>query len=339
MTTIRDVAKRCGVSAMAVSAVLNNRPGKVSPETRARVRLAVEEMGYQPNAIARGLTRRRMNTLGIVLCFRGTVPVTSDRYFSPILDGIFVANKIHHQRSLIIAEDNFGDVEQNIPSYLDGHCDGLVFVVPVLPVEAYQTLVKRRMPFVVIGETVPDDLVSVSDVDNVLAGYDATTYLIENGHRRIGLLKGQEFLFSSGLREIGFRKAMQENGLACDESQIIPGSYSELSGFDRTLMLFGKPNNSRPTALFCEDDAIAIGAWKAVKQLGLRVPQDVSLIGVNDDRGLFTDETALTTIRQPFRMIGEKAIEMTLALVNGEEPGSKALSRGDLMVRNSVAHV
>ena len=342
MATIRDVAKECGVSAMTVSAVLNNRPGYASPETRERVLRVVEEMGYQPNAIARGLTRQRMNTLGVILSYEGKLSLTSDRYFSPVLDGVFTATKANHQKTLVITEDHWEDVQANLNTYLDGHCDGLVFVLPILPADAFEPLVRRKLPFVGIGENRPEPQLSTVDMDNVQAGRLATRCLIELGHRRIAHLPGNAFLISVPEREAGYHRAMAEAGLPVDDSLIIAGTYHVESGYERTRALLRREPAARPTAIFCGDDFIAIGAYRALIEAGVRVPEDVSLIGVNGDREAAETGPGLSTVRQPLRQLGERAVEMVLARValprdDRPEAGDKVLLPGELVPRGSTA--
>lgn len=338
MATIRDVAKACGVSAMTISNVLNNRPGNASPETVRRIRLMVEEMGYQPNAIARGLTRRRMNTLGIILSYEGKVSLTSDRYFSPILDGIFAANKQCHQKTLVITEDHWETVQDNMTSYLDGHCDGFIFVLPILPPDAFQPLLNRKVPFVLVGESRPEESLSTVDMDNVGAAYEAVSHLIAQGHRKIAFLKGDDFLLSSGQREAGYRQALDRAGIPTEDSIILPGNYNVRSGYVRTKRLLDRPIEELPTALFCCDDWIARGAIEALMEEGLSVPADMSIIGVNDDKEVAQMQPGLTTVHQPLHEIGEKAVEMVLAQISREtEAGEKQYLKGEMIHRGSVA--
>jgi len=325
---------------MTVSAVLNNRPGYASTETRQRVLKVVEEMRYQPNAVARGLTRRRMNTLGIVMSFEGKLSITADRYLSPIIDGIVAAGKSCHQRVLVITEDHWEEVQENLSSYLDGHCDGLIFILPILPEGAFEPLMKRQIPLVIVGDNRPEAGVAVVDLDNVGAARDAVRFLREQGHRRIAFLQGDRFLLSSSERESGYRLALEEGGIAYDERLVVPGEYNARSGYERTQRLLSGHPVLRPTAIFCGDDSIALGAQQALQEQGLRIPEEMSLIGVNDDKEASLMQPGLTTVRQPLRLMGEMAVDMVLAQISRAGAARrKILLDGELVIRESVGPV
>ncbi len=340
MSTIRDVAKACGLSAMTVSAVLNNRPGEASAATRQRVLQAVREMGYQPNAIARGLSRKRINTIGIVMAYGEKPSLTADRYLGPVLDGILMAAKREHQRSLIINEDTWDDAGDHLLSYCDGRSDGLIFVLPNLSGETLALLHERKAPFNVIGESRPEAFIPTIDLDNVAAGLLAVDYLLQHGHRRIGYLSGDGFLLSSAQREDGFRQALCAANIPVEEEFIFPGDYSIISGYERGRRLLENPPGKRPTALFCGDDAIALGVLQAARELGVDVPNHLSLVGVNDDIAAASSDPPLTTIHQPYQEIGRRAVQNLMAqVVDGTLTGEHILIPGDLIVRSSVAGV
>jgi LacI family transcriptional regulator len=333
--TIRDVARACGLSAMTVSAVLNNKTHETSPETRERVLRKIEEMGYHPNAVARGLGGRRMNTLGIVIAYKFNSTLGSHRYLNKVMDGMFAANKEHHQKTLVINEYSWSDVEDNLSSYFDGHCDGFMFILPETPDEMFRSIQKRRFPFVLVGE---DRDFPCVDLDNVDAGHRATKYLIERGHRRISLFRGSEVFRSVGQRERGYRQALLEYDITPEEELIFTGTYSSESGYERAEMISRWPVDRRPTAIFCQDDLIALGAIRGFRASGVRVPEDMSVIGVNDDETMDTSSLRITTIRNPFRQIGETAVENVLQQIgNKDEPAISSLLQGDLIVRDTVS--
>ena len=338
MATIRDIAKACGVSAMTVSAVLNKRQGAASAETRERILRVVDELGYHPNAVARALTRRYMDTIGVVLVYRETASLTGNRYFGPVLDGICDSCKLHRQRALIITEESWEEACENLPSYFDGHCDGLLFVLPTVSDEFLVAVQRQNIPFVIIGEHRSVPSLSVADLDNVAAGYDATSYLISVGHRRIAHFKGNSCFLSSTQREDGLRKAFEENNLPIDETLILDGHYSKESGSEQVEELIARCGADMPTAIFCGDDWIALGALDALQKRGLRVPEDVSIIGVNNDTEGAVSSPPLTTIDHPLRVIGRNATDVVLGQIRDKSAsGEKRLTRGQLIVRGSVS--
>ncbi|WP_343075960.1 LacI family DNA-binding transcriptional regulator [Armatimonas rosea] len=339
MPTIRDVARACGLSAMTVSSVLNGKTGQASEETRAKVLKTVEELGYHPNGVARGLARRRMDTIGIVASFSDRPSLTHDRYFGPVFDGLLVGAQRHHQRALIITEDHWDDLPGNISRYLDGHCDGLIFVTPTFPNKVLAPILKAKLPIIFLGENRPELAVSVIDMDNEAVGKLATSKLIALGHRRIAYLGGDADLRSSFERQAGYTTALQQAGISLTSELSVLGHYSEASGYRETQRLLETlPAAQHPTAFFCGDDAIAIGALTALQERGGRVPEEFSLIGVNDDEIGRKSTPALTTIQQPLRALGEHAIEMLLEQIQDKKCSlQRVLLPGEWIERGTVA--
>jgi len=337
VANIRDVAKACGVSAMTVSAVLNKRRGAASQETQQRILKAVEELGYRPGTSLRGAPRRYLDTIGVIMAYNECNSLASDRYFGPILDGIFDTCKRLGQSALIVTEDTWELAYENRARYFDGPCDGLIFMLPTLPSELLVALQKSHIPFVCVGESRPEPSLSVVDLDNEGAGHDATSHLLEAGHRRIALFGGDINLLSSGQREQGYRTALVDWGVEVDEALIFPGKYNVPTGYRRMReLLTGDPANL-PTAIVCGDDWIALGALQAINEFGLTVPDDMSVIGINNNREGVTSQPPLTTIDHPLRLIGQRAVDVVIAQVrNRARPGEKALLHGDIVIRSSV---
>ena len=338
MATIRDIAKACGVSAMTVSGVLNKRRGAASPETQARILRVVEEMGYRPGSNSRGAPRKCLDTIGVLMAYCDWSSLASDRYFGPILDGIFDAGKRYGQSTLIITEDTWEQAYENTSRYFDGRCDGLIFMLPTLSSEFLMSLQKRRVPFVCVGESRTEPTLSVVDLDNAGAGYDAANHLLEAGHRKVALFSGDMNFLSSADRERGYRKALGDWGVDIDERLIFPGKYNVPSGYRRMRELLTHDRIALPTAIVCGDDWIALGAVQAIHEFGLSVPDDVSIVGINNNQECVTANPPLTTINHPLRLIGQRAVDVIMAQVrNGAPAGEKALLRGELVIRASVA--
>jgi len=325
---------------MTVSAVLNNRKSAASAQTRERVLRVIEEMNYHPSAVARGLARRHMNTIGVVMAYGQRTSLASDRYFGPVLDGVFEASKAYGQRTLIITEDTWEEAYEKLPTYFDGHCDGLLFILPTIPSEYMVQLNRRNIPFAIVGEAREEAALSVVDLDNVAAGFDATAYLISCGHRRIAYFGGDGVYQSSGQRGEGYRHALASKNIPVDDRYIVPGHYSEESGYQRTSQLLKSAASRRPTAIFCGDDWIALGALRAAVERGVRVPEELSLVGINNNPQAELSKPAITTIDNPLRAIGKSAVDIVFAQIHqGALPGSKRLIRGEMIVRESVADV
>jgi len=333
MTTIRDVAKACGVSVATVSGVLNNTPDAAGPETRERVWEMIRQMNYSPNAVARGLSHRRMNTIGVVMEYSGWGSLITDQHLGPIVDGIVAQNSRQRQKTLLYTEP-WSDAIANIPAMSDGFCDGLLLIVPIVSDEFFTRLSERRTPFVIIGDDRSEPGFSIVDLDNIDAGRQMTEHLIGLGHKRIAMLRGHDDHRSSHLRAKGYIAALQEAGLPYDPALDIRGEYHFESGNERTLEVLERSPHVRPTALFCGDDRIALGALEALKTRGVRVPEEMSVVGINDSVEGALREVPLTTLRQPGHEIGETAVILLRAQITHEEDaGRKVVLPGKIIVR------
>lgn len=337
MSSIKDVARVCGVSTATVSRIINNHPGAATAETRERVLQAIRRMNYRPSAVARGLTRQRMNTLGIVLVGGNDFILAGESYYSRILDGVLATNRRRNQKTLLFFEKGWREAYENLPSYYDGHCDGLILMTPVVKEDFFETLHNHSVPFVVTGGMVVDEDVSSAAMDDADAGLKCTQYLLEQGHRRIAHFCGESGWASSELRLQGYRMALEEAGIPLDESLILAGEYSDGSGYQRTKTLLSRPVNLRPTAVFCADDAIAFGALRALRESEVKVPTEISVIGINDALGDIWTQPALTSFRQPYHEIGQRLVEILLTQIEKRMPaGLHETIQGQLVVRASV---
>lgn len=336
-TTLRDVAAKAGVSPVTVSVVLNGtRSGtRVSEATKGRIRSAARELGYHPNAVARGLSRRRMDTIGVV--FPAPTRREVNLYFTPILNGILEVATERGQYTTLCTAPAWPDVEQNLPTYCDGRCDGLLLIGPPAGSPIVAALRKRHIPFVLINDTCVEPDVSMVDVDNVDGAFRMVTYLLSQGHRRIAFLGGDTMMSSTGLRAEGYRRAHRAFGIEPDESLIFPGYYWRQFGFDMTHHLMALPPTTQPSAIFCAGDDIAFGALDALHQLNRKVPEDISVAGFDDLLTAALSRPALTTVRQPHFLIGRRAAEILLDLVRTQSatPQKEMLSP-ELVIRDTV---
>lgn len=323
MASLRDVATEANVSQSTVSKVLNRiNDAPIPHATKVRVREAAVRVGYHPSAIARALAGKRMNALGVVMAY-DQVSVTSDEYLGPCLDGMLDAGKRHRQKMVLFAEDSWEDALANVPSYCDGHCDGLMLVIPRTESQIIATLEKRSIPFLLVGDSrIGSQLVTV-DTDNVSAARAAVTHLIERGHRRIVAFCGNADFSSSIQRLEGYQLALQDAGLPYDPDLVFKGEYFRESGHQNALLLLEQiatmvPSN-RPTAVFGLNDKIALGALAAFTERQVRVPQEMSLIGFDDiPEAVVAQPGGLTTVQQDIRSVGRNAVETMLRLIQGE---------------------
>jgi LacI family transcriptional regulator len=337
MATILDVAKASGVSPATVSYVLNNGPRTVRPATRERVLLAIQQLGYEPNAVARGLRRKRMDTFGIVLPHPNTDLITSP-YFGPVMDGILRVAMQKQQNTTIFTGAAWSDAERSLPIYCDGRCDGLILLSPPVGSAIVPGLAAKNVPFVLLSDASDDPGVSSVDVDNVGAAKKLVRYLIQQGHRRIAILCGNQQSRSAAQRFQGYRLALEEQGIPFIPSLALSGQYAPASGYENALELARRPDECRPTALFCSNDEIALGAYRALEESGLRIPEDVSVVGFDDIASAADYRPPLTTVRQPLEQLGERATRLLLGQIEEGVPrGRKETLCTRLILRESVA--
>jgi LacI family transcriptional regulator len=311
--TIKQVAEIAGVSIQTVSRVINNRYD-VSEETRLKVLATIEKLGYQPNAIARGLASRRSRTLGLV-----TFDFT-DYFFTCVVTGA-EAEAHRHGYFFILGNSRCDPSEE--PTYLrlltERHVEGVLFAREGTPNDLHhlQSLHQSGVPVVVTGFYDPNANLNLVDVNNFAGGYRATRYLIETGHQKIALITGPVSNQAAQDRRRGYLQALAEAGLAYNPQLEAEGNYLHQSGYDAMVQILqrGQPFS----AVFASNDRMAIGAIYALHQAGLHVPGDISVVGFDDVPEAEFSIPPLTTIRQPMIRVGEEAVKLLIERI--ENPG------------------
>ena len=308
--TIEDVARVADVSYATVSRVINNK-GYVSEETRARVIEAVTRTGYVVNRQARGLAGGRSQVVGLV------VPDLDTSYIGEIVRGIdeelaavsydlmlYTTHHRSHRESTFVA------------NLTNGLADGLLLVLPSDPAAYLDSFRKRRFPFVLIDHEGLDNQGPSVGATNVQGARDATSYLISLGHRRIGFVTGNLKMGSAVDRLKGHRAALSDHGLQHDPALILEGDFHQPRGYEcaRTLLALADP----PTAIFASNDVSAFGVMDAIRDSGLRIATDISVIGFDDIPTASSVHPPLTTVRQPLVEMGAHATQMLLGYI--EEP-------------------
>jgi len=305
--TIQDVARIAGVSTATVSRALHN-PGVVSRQTRERVEKAVEETGYAGNAMARSL--RRMETRMIVVL----VPDIGNPFFSEILSGIESVASASGYNVLIVDTNNDPAKERTFADYVRGHqADGMLLLNgrPPYFAEGSQEAGRRASPpLVVLCERLPRHDFPTVRIDNVAAAEAATAHLAELGHRHIAHITGPDGNILTAERLEGYERALSKAGLASSAALVQHGDFSIDSGRLAVRRLL--ETTPRPTAIFCANDEMAIGAIAELKANGRTVPADVSVVGFDDLQIAGCYDPPLTTVRQPRREIGETSMRMML---------------------------
>jgi LacI family repressor for deo operon, udp, cdd, tsx, nupC, and nupG len=332
VSNIYEVARRAGVSTATVSRVLS-RPNVVSAATRRKVMQAVEDMGYAPNSAAKTLRTRRSEKILV------TVPDISNPFFSLILQGIQDAAQRDGYAVLLGDTQHDEKREEGYARMLQRkEADGLVFLghrLPMAAAELARALAPRCAPIVHGCEYSSNLRVPSVHIDNARAAADALDHLYALGHRRIGIVTGPLMSPLSRDRLQGATDRARERG-AADDLTVARGDFSIDSGAAAAEALLAW--NEPPTALFCFNDMMAIGAIASARARGLRVPHDLSVIGFDDIRVAAFMDPPLTTVAQPMREIGEGAVRLLLEILRGDgvQPVSVTLPH-TLVVRGSTA--
>ena len=304
--TIKDVAKAAGVSASTVSRALHNN-NRISPEVRARVQRIAQEMDFHPNQMARSLVSRQTRIIGVV--FPDNVSMNLGNPFYPsVLQGLgHAASERRYHLLLITGSSTLSSEEASRQAVESGYVSGLVYLTA-----QNRPIGDDSVPSVVIGH--PMEKRFSVDNNNVQAGYDATMHLIRNGHRRI-LLMGFDarYMFTVDRRE-GYEKALSESGIAVQQSWILPSRPMQ-ENIETLRLLFLSP--PAPTGVVCMDDAQAIALSHQLSEIGLKVPQDVSLIGFNNTEASRYHHPPLTTFDTEPYQLGVHAMNLMLDILQG----------------------
>jgi LacI family transcriptional regulator len=334
--TLEDVARQTGVSRSTVSRVVNGQPN-VSDDVRKRVLETIQTTGYQPNAAARSLASQRSWTLGLILPQSVSFFFT-DPYYPHLTKGIAQAcNESDYTLALFLVGTK-QDEERIFPRLSrKGLLDG---VIVQSGRHGDQWIIGRfvdaKMPLVIAGRPFRSDNVSYIDIDNVNAAYSAATHLVRLGRQRIGMITGPTTSTVGIDRRDGYVRALVERGRDVDDSLIVEGDFTEAGGYYSMKQLLA----ASPDAVFAASDIMAIGAMRAAREAGLRIPDDIAFVGFDDLPIATLSEVQLTTVRQPVVQFGAKAVELLIDLIeNGIDPPRHIIMQTELVIRDSCGAV
>jgi DNA-binding LacI/PurR family transcriptional regulator len=331
--TIRDIAELAGVSIATVSRAVNGR-GDVSEETRTLVRRIAREHGYTASRDARGLSTGRTGLIGV------TLPMIHPTYFASIVASVAAALDEHDMRIVLCPTLHEHDREISlIERLMHGTTDGAILVLPEESDSELRALARRGYRYVVVdpSEQPDTDIPAVSAAHS--AGADqAVRHLLDLGHRRIAAITGPRGRMATEERLRGYHEAMAAAGVPPDARLVAESNFKVEGGFDSTAGLMALPD--RPTAIFAFNDPMAIGAIQAARARGLRIPQDVSIVGFDDTNEAQFVTPALTTVRQPLTEMGRAAVGVLLGLLESQEPEPSHVELPTrLVVRDSTARL
>lgn len=326
--TIRDVARNAGVSHQTVSRVINGKED-VLPETRALVEAAIEQLGYRPNAIARSMARGHTRTLACIS------PNLTDFTFASVIEGAEVEAR-KHDYFLLSSSASDPEAFRALVDELVGHrrVDGLIVINPYAD-ERFE-FIPKDFPLVFVGASAHEkDICSVS-LDDEKVAYDATHHLISLGHTQIALVTGPMEEDCSRDRTEGYRRALMEVGIPFDETMVIEGDWSATSG--QTALQFFIEQGRVPTAVFAQNDRMAMGIMRAARDADIKIPAQLAVIGVDDMPLSSYFDPPLTTMQQDIPRIGQEATRMLIDIIQEKSPSVRELKlSAQLVARRSTS--
>ncbi len=346
---IKDVAKRAGVSTATVSHVIN-QTRFVTDETRQKVLEAIDALNYQPSTIARGLATNSTQTIGLI------ISDITNPFFTAVARGVEDEINQHGYHTIFCNTDEDPEREDEYLRLLAARqIDGLIIAPTGTRSERLIRLAAFNTPIVLLDRSTPDIEAPLIGVDNEEGAYQATRYLIELGHRRIGVLMGLETISTQVMRVEGYKRALQEAGIGLDDSLIVStephyylhqvdASLSSPPKFVTNLQmtptafhafhhLLDLPN--RPTAIFVTNNQMTLGALHALRQRNLRCPQDISLVSFDDHDWAPLFHPPLTVVRQPTYELGQTAARFLMRLIRGQDITPLAPLPVELVIRES----
>lgn len=310
--TIQDIARFAGVGVGTVSRVLNGHPN-VSSETEAKVRKAIEALGYRPVVAAQTLRTRRSNVIGFI-----TDEIATSPHAGQIIRGAQEAAWKGGKILLLVNTQWDPELEQAaVETMIDRQVDGLIYATmyhrPVTPAE-----IMRQIPSVLLDCFTEDASLPSVVPDEFNGGYEATKLLIERGHQRIGFINNTDPIPAQRLRMKGYRAALESYGLPFDEALVVERKSEPKGGYDGMMVLLDLPDP--PSAVFCFNDRMAMGAYDAIRQRGFRIPQDIAVIGFDNQELIAANlYPGLTTMQLPHYEMGIWAVEYLLSMLETSE--------------------
>ena len=309
MRNSKEIAVRAGVSQATVSRVINNK-SNVHEETRRRVLKVIEELGYIPNAAARSLVTQRTTKIGLI------VSDVTNPFYPELVEAVEGLARDNGYVTLLCNTQRDPSKDRVYARFLiEQRVAGVLFTSVTPQSDAPQQFLRAGIPFVFINRYLKDLAVPSVLTDNVGGAYRMTQYLLELGHSRIAFIRGLSHTTTSQDREAGYRRCLMDHGLKVEGVYLAQGDYSREAAYEATRRLLQLP--APPTAIFCANDYMAFGALDAVCDRGLRVPDDISVVGFDNIALASLGSISLTTMEQPTAKMARRALEILLELIEG----------------------
>lgn len=325
---ITDVAREAGVSTMTVSRVVNNK-GEISEGTRERVEGAIARLGYRPNRLARALSLQQTQTLGMV------VPDIANPFFSEIIRG--AEDEAWQRGYALLVSSTVESLEREARTLRlleERHVDGVIVCSARLPEAQLFELLKGQRAALLVNRSAPGSLAGTLQVDDTHGAMRATHHLLGRGRERVGMLAGPEASYSRRRRVEGYTAALETTGRVVRPEYLVSCQPDESGGFEAARTLLGE--HPELDGLFCHNDLVAIGVLQACRELGVRVPDDLAVVGCDDIRLASLVTPALTTLGVDKQALGCRAVALLLERLGSPSEEMNVFQKPELVVRASA---
>lgn len=331
--TINQIAELAEVSRSVVSRVLNDRPS-VNDATRARVLKVIREHNYVPSAVARSLVTQRRFEVGLLFARRSDESLTSG-FWALVYLGI---SETCLERGYMVSATMISPEQAQNRIIGRRKFDGYIMVTAEMIEAVAASVIKREIPAVIIGPNSDMPEITSVDTENQRGGYLATRHLIDLGHRRIGAITSQKEPEVRRNRIGGYHEALEEAGIPIQEELIVADGEAYRGGYEAMRQLLQQ--SPRPTAVFCDSDVLAFGALQALHEAGIRVPDEMAMVGLDDLPMAKYSSPALTTVRQPIYRMGQEAAHLLIDQIEGKQEASvRKVLPVELIIRDSCGAV
>lgn len=333
--TIKDIAEKANVSVATVSRVVNNKSKGVGEDTRKRILELVEAYNYQPSAVARGLVTKKSKIIGLI------IPDLTNPFYPKMAKGIEDEASKHGYNIILCDGNNSMDKEAAYLDFLGEHyvCGIIYNNFKNISDTILNKILNSSLPLVFIDSKPEIKGCKCVYLDNRKAMYDMIEYLIHNGHRRIGFMTGPLDSYSINERYKGYLKALEDNGIAIDSDLVVQGEYAIKDGYDAMERLL--ETGTDMTAVACCNDLMAIGAMEKIEELGMGVPEDISVVGFDNIEMTRLVRPKLTTVAQPIYDMGREAARMIINIIegHGKHTQDNLVFEPSLVIRDSVKKI
>ncbi len=332
---LKDIAKLASVSETAVSLVLNDKPTRISQEKQAEIRRIAKENNYRPNLAAKNLASKTTGTIGLI------IPDLENPFFSGLAKSVEDELRKHNYLTFIVnSDDNHSNEKELLQLLVNSGVDGMLMTLSnesFLHKEEMVNLLKElSTPYILVDRTYPNLKCNKVYYNNRLGGYLATKHLIDLGHKNIGFIKSPEQIFNGNNRYLGYLDAMREANYPIDEQWSVESDFKYDGGYQSSEVLLEQADI---TAIVCANDLMAFGVMKKAREMNIKIPEDVSLIGYDNLSFGEIMDTQLTTVKQDMKVLGVEAVRILLSDMSSKGDKIQSELEPELLVKDTVRNL